>query len=78
MEIIYSYDYDDERQRAVMFAVMDVMRHHAVTYDSELEQKAADVAAEIIHKIESRPTRTYLRLVFSFEPSTGEVRADLS
>ena len=78
MEITYSYDYDDQHQRAVMFAVMDVMRYHAVAYDTELERKAADLAAEVIHKIESRPSQAYSRLIFSIEPSTGEARADLT
>lgn len=78
MEITYNYDYDDKQQRAVMSAVMDVMRYHAVAYETDLEKRAADLAAQITHKNESQPTRTYSSLVFSIEPSTGEARASLT
>ena len=78
MQIVYEYDYDDPEQQAVMFAVMDVMRGHAVKYETNRERRAAELAARMIHEIEKDSRRTFLRLVYSVEPSTGEAKADLA
>jgi hypothetical protein len=77
MELVYSYDFDDADQRAVMFAVMDVMRGIGGSYDTEAEHNAAELAASVLHRIEADPRQTYQRLVYSIDPSSGEALADL-